>query len=119
MKEDEGTRLMVEGVIPADSYQPGQSFGENRAARVQSRPGGGTAAIWLLLPSRQCRQMRQVTNLLENIFDGNTPVYIKFEDSGQRVRAPQSMWALDHPLLRAELERILGKDHVKIQTAAK
>ena len=55
--------------------------------------------------------------ILQNIFDGPTPVYFKFEDSGQRVRAPQSMWAMDHPLLRQELERILGADHVKFTTA--
>ena len=59
----------------------------------------------------------KVENLLQNIFDGPTPVYFKFEDSGQRVRAPQSMWAMDHPLLRQELERILGADHVKFTTA--
>ncbi len=63
------------------------------------------------------RQMHKVENLLQNIFDGPTPVYFKFEDSGQRVRAPQSMWAMDHPLLRQELERILGADHVKFTTA--
>jgi hypothetical protein len=27
------------------------------------------------------------------------------------------MWAMDHPLLRQELERILGADHVKFTTA--
>ena len=63
------------------------------------------------------RIVDEIENLLQNIFDGTTPVYFKFEDSGQRMRAPQSMWANDHPLLRAELERILGKDHVKQQTA--
>ena len=62
-------------------------------------------------------QMQRVENLLRNIFDGPTPVYFKFEDTGQRMRAPQSMWANDHPLLREELTRILGKDHVKEQTA--
>ena len=51
-------------------------------------------------------------NLLRNIFDGPTPVYFKFADTGQRMRAPQSLWANDDPLLRAELVRILGRDHV-------
>ena len=118
VKEDEGTRLIVESVLPVDGYDPSQSFGQNRSQRI-SAAAGNTAAqsIWLLVPSRECAQMHKVENLLQNIFDGPTPVYFKFEDSGQRVRAPQSMWAMDHPLLRQELERILGADHVKFTTA--
>ena len=118
VKEDEGTRLIVESVLPVDGYDPSQSFGQNRSQRI-SAAAGDTAAqsIWLVVPSRECAQMHKVENLLQNIFDGPTPVYFKFEDSGQRVRAPQSMWAMDHPLLRQELERILGADHVKFTTA--
>ena len=118
VKEDEGTRLIVESVLPVDGYDPSQSFGQNRSQRI-SAAAGDTAAqsIWLLVPSRECAQMHKVENLLQNIFDGPTPVYFKFEDSGQRVRAPQSMWAMDHPLLRQELEHILGADHVKFTTA--
>ena len=108
----------MESVLPVDGYDPPQSFGQNRSQRI-SAAAGDTAAqsIWLLVPSRECAQMHKVENLLQNIFDGPTPVYFKFEDSGQRVRAPQSMWAMDHPLLRQELERILGADHVKFTTA--
>ena len=118
-KEDEGTRLLVEGVRPIDGYDPDRTFGENRAAAAgeQRRASARVTALWLLVPSMQSEQMHRIENLLQNIFDGTTPVYFKFEDSGQRMRAPQSMWANDHPLLRAELERILGKDHVKQQTA--
>ena len=118
-KEEEGTRLLVEGVRPIDGYDADHSFGENRAAaQGQARQAQKkVTSLWLLVPSMQSREMHAVENLLRNIFDGPTPVYFKFEDTGQRMRAPQSMWALDHPYLRAELERILGKDHVKEQTA--
>ena len=118
-KEDEGTRLLAEGVRPIDGYQADKTFGENRAiaAGEQRRVQPKVAALWLLVPSMHSVQMQRVENLLRNIFDGPTPVYFKFEDTGQRMRAPQSMWANDHPLLREELTRILGKDHVKEQTA--
>ena len=118
-KEDEGTRLLVEGVRPIDGYDADHSFGENRvAAHEQARQAERkVTSLWLLVPSMQSKEMHAVENLLRNIFDGPTPVYFKFEDTGQRMRAPQSMWAHDHPYLRAELERILGKDHVKEQTA--
>ena len=109
----------MEGVRPIDGYDPDRTFGENRAAAAgeQRRASARVTALWLLVPSMHSEQMHRIENLLQNIFDGTTPVYFKFEDSGQRMRAPQSMWANDHPLLRAELERILGKDHVKQQTA--
>ena len=117
VKEDEGTRLVVESVLPIDGYDTARAFGENRSARVeaQGRAGEGKHSIWLLVPSRQSREMHRIENLLEHIFNGSTPVYFKFEDTGQRMRAPQKLWALDHPLLRQELERILGSDHVKVQ----
>ena len=118
-KEDEGTRLLAEGVRPIDGYDPDKTFGENRAiaAGEQRHVSQKVTALWLLVPSMQSEQMHRVENLLRNIFDGPTPVYFKFEDTGQRMRAPQSMWANDHPLLRKELVRILGEDHVKQQTA--
>ena len=60
--------------------------------------------------------MHKVENLLCNIFDGGTTkVYFRFADTGQKVLA-RHMAIKDDPLLRAELERILGKDHVKVQT---
>ena len=88
-----------------------------RAAPRREAAAARADSLWLLVPSRQCRQMARIENLLHNIFDGHTPVYFKFEDSGQYMRAPQSLWANDGPLLRAELERILGAGHVKTRAA--
>ena len=120
VKEEEGTRLLVEDVFSIDGYDPKQSFGENRVQRVeaQTRSAAGQAQrLWLLVPSRECAQMKKIENLLRNIFDGTTPVCFKFEDSGQRMVAPQTLWAKMDPLLMKELERILGADRVKIQSA--
>ncbi|MGN0651622.1 MAG: DNA polymerase III subunit alpha, partial [Gemmiger sp.] len=119
VKEDEGTRLVVESVLPIEGYDSSHSFGENRSARVAARShaGGAEQSLWLLVPSLQSEEMHRISNLLENIFNGSMPVYFKFEDSGQRMRAPQKMWTINHPLLLRELERILGPDHVKIRNA--
>ena len=43
--------------------------------------------------------------------------HVRYATSGQRVRAPQSLWCNDVPVLRRELERILGENHVKEQRA--
>ena len=73
-------------------------------------------ALYLKLPGRDCPQMRKVQNLL-GIFDGGMPVYIYFADTRQLTIAPRTLWALDHPLLRQELERILGPQNVAVQAA--
>jgi len=117
VKEEEAARLIVEGVQPIEHYDPSQSFGKNRVEKVRRETGGGeTAGYFLTVPSRQGSEMHKVENLLCNIFDGGTTkVYFRFADTGQKVLA-RHMAIKDDPLLRAELERILGKDHVKVQT---
>ena len=62
--------------------------------------------------------MHKVENLLCNIFDGGTvKVYFRFADTGQKALA-RHMAIKDDPLLRAELARILGQEHVKVQETA-
>lgn len=39
VKEDEGTRLIVESVLPVDGYDPSQSFGQNRSQRIGAAAG--------------------------------------------------------------------------------
>ena len=116
VKEEEAARLIVEGVQPIEHYDPSQSFGKNRVEKVRRETSGGEATgYFLTVPSRQGPEMHKVENLLCNIFDGGTvKVYFRFADTGQKALA-RHMAIKDDPLLRAELERILGKDHVKVQ----
>ena len=118
VKEEEAARLIVEGVQPIESYDPSKSFGKNRVEKVRRETSGGEATgYFLTVPSRQCPEMHRVENLLCNIFDGGTvKVYFCFADTGQKALA-RHMAVKDDPLLRAELERILGKKHVKVQIA--
>ena len=118
-KEDEGTRLVAEQIAPVDEYDSSRGFATpaGQGTTLAPAPQKKVVGLWLLVPSRQSREMQRIENLLRNIFDGPMPVYFKFEDSGQRMRAPQSLWANDVPILRRELERILGPDHVKEQAA--
>ena len=113
VKEDEAA---VEGVQPIETYDPGKNFGMNRVERVKRETsGGGAAGYFLTVPSRDSAQMHKVENLLCNIFDGGTVrVYFRFQDTGRAMLA-RHMAVKDAPLLRAELERILGKDCVKVQ----
>ena len=92
------------------------SVKEDEAARlIVETSGGGAAGYFLTVPSRDSAQMHKVENLLCNIFDGGTVrVYFRFQDTGRAMLA-RHMAVKDDPLLRAELERILGKDCVKVQ----
>ena len=118
VKEDEAARLIVEGVQSIETYDPTKNFGRNRVDRVKRETsGGGAAGYFLTVPARDCPQMHKVENLLCNIFDGGTVrVYFRFLDTGRAVLA-RHMAVRDDPLLRAELERILGKGSVKVQDA--
>ena len=116
VKEEEAARLIVEGIQPIESYDPAKSFGSNRAERVQRESSAaGASGYFLTVPSLRCPEMHKVENLLCNIFDGGTvKVYFRFADSGKKALA-RHMAVKDDPLLRAELARILGADHVKVQ----
>ena len=46
------------------------------------------------------------------IFEGQTPVYIKFEDTGQWMAAPRNLWVVKHELLFNELKNLLGSENV-------
>ena len=116
VKEEEAARLIVEGVQPIETYDPNESFGRNRVDRVQKETRGeGVAGYFLTVPARDCAEMHRVENLLCNIFDGGTvKVYFLFADTGKKAWA-RHMAVKDDPLLRAELVRILGPEHVKVQ----
>jgi DNA polymerase-3 subunit alpha len=52
-----------------------------------------------------------VINLLE-IFDGDIPVILYLQDTKQKLGVPRRLYTSGHPLLRQELERLLGKGNV-------
>ena len=62
----------------------------------------------------QSKAFEEVENLL-SIFEGQFPVYMYFEDTKQRMRAPRRMWCIQSDLLVSELELIVGKGNVKVQ----
>ena len=108
VKEDEAAKLIVEQIVPIEAYSP--------AGEAPPRKSEAPMALYLKMPGRDCPQMHKVQNLL-SIFDGGMPVYMYFTDTRQLAIAPRTMWALDHPLLRQELERILGQGNVAVQAA--
>ncbi len=119
VREGEGSNvtaeLLAEDVQPIESYTPGAA--RVSARRQEKAPGAATAGLFLTVPGRDSPEMRKIENLMYNIFDGgSTRVYFRFRDTGQRVLA-QRMAVRDDVLLRRELERLLGAENVKAQSA--
>ena len=104
VKEEENTKLVANSIVPIADYKPAE-----KPAGHQLQPK--RKELWLKLPSMESWQFKRVKNLL-SIFEGSLPVYMYFEDTKQRVRAPHSLWTQAHPLLFQELEHILGPGHV-------
>lgn len=104
VKEEENTKLVANSIVLVNEYQPPSKPASNPVLTKGKE-------LWLKLPSMESWQFRRVKNVL-SIFEGNLPVYMYFEDTKQRVRAPHSLWTQEHPLLFQELEHILGPGHV-------
>lgn len=104
VREDEPPKLIAEQVWPIDAYDPTQA--------VQKKPVRQAAhRLYIRVPSRRCRETDKVLNLLE-IFDGDVQVILYLADTRQKLAVPRRLWANDHPLLRKELERLLGPGSV-------
>lgn len=104
-KEDDPCKIVADSIVDIERYQPG------KLRTAQSSKYGG---LWLRLPSMHSEAFEDAKNLLQ-IFEGNFPVFMYFEDTKQRMRAPKSLWCLQNDLLISELKRILGEENVVVK----
>ncbi len=116
LREDEDPKILCERVIPAD-----QALSAKEAAAPDQREEKKTAGkpgrrkgLYLKAPSRGSEAFEKASNLL-SIFEGPTPVYVFFEDTGKLTLAPQSMWVEYNQPLLTELKRVLGEKNAVYQ----
>ncbi len=57
--------------------------------------------------------MEKTQNLLE-IFEGQTPVYVFFQDTQKVSLAPRSLWVFVNDVLLRQLMELLGENNVKL-----
>ncbi len=103
-KEDEASKLIADSIVDVERYEPEKLRAEK----------GGSGGLWLKVPSMNSVAFEDTKNLLQ-IFEGSFPVFMYFEDTKQKMRAPKSLWCLQNDLLVSELERILGKGNVVVK----
>ena len=98
----------------ADHISLVDEYGKDGRRKVDISNKNTKDGLWLKLPSISGDAFSEVENLLE-IFEGDFPVYMHFEDTGKTVLAPRRMWCVKHELLLEELGRILGGKNVKVR----
>lgn len=104
-KEDEPSKLIADSIVDVERYEP-----DKIKTDIKSTKNG----LWLKLSSMRSESFEETKNLLQ-IFEGNFPVYMYFEDTKQRMLAPKSLWCTQSDLLLSELERVLGASNVKVK----
>lgn len=104
-KEDEPSKLIADSIVDVERYEP-----DKIKTDIKSTKNG----LWLKLSSMRSEIFEETKNLLQ-IFEGNFPVYMYFEDTKQRMLAPKSLWCTQSDLLVSELERVLGAGNVKVK----
>ena len=104
-KEDEPSKLIADSIVDVERYEP-----DKIKTDIKSTKNG----LWLKLSSMRSESFEEAKNLLQ-IFEGNFPVYMYFEDTKQRMLAPKSLWCTQSDLLVSELERVLGAGNVKVK----
>ena len=104
-KEDEPSKLIADSIVDVERYEP-----DKIKTDIKSTKNG----LWLKLSSMRSESFEETKNLLQ-IFEGNFPVYMYFEDTKQRMLAPKSLGCTQSDLLVSELERVLGASNVKVK----
>ena len=104
-KEDEPSKLIADSIVDVERYEP-----DKIKTDIKSTKNGQ----WRKLSSMRSESFEETKNLLQ-IFEGNFPVYMYFEDTKQRMLAPKSLWCTQSDLLVSELERVLGAGNVKVK----
>ena len=104
-KEDEPSKLIADSIVDVERYEP-----DKIKTDIKSTKNG----LWLKISSMRSESFEETKNLLQ-IFEGNFPVYMYFEDTKQRMLAPKSLWCTQSDLLVSELERVLGAGNVKVK----
>ena len=112
VREEEDAKLLCEKAMTIEdrlALRSGPSVRrEEHGTSGAKRPG-----LYLKIPSRQGKEMEKAQNLLE-IFEGETPVYVFFEDTKKVSLAPRSLWVSPNAVLLDQLAQLLGTGSVKL-----
>lgn len=127
VKEDEETKLLCNRIYPAPKtdaeitqFKAFQTSavqnGEKQGSYTQKIPQtkDDRSGLYLKFKNQECNEFIRAKQVL-NIFDGSTPVYFYFEDSGKLLRVPRNMWVELNDVMIRELKRRIGDKNVALK----
>ena len=120
IQEEKEPKLLGERVEPVPEQAPTMPAG--RPADQPAAPSAppvppekkapsARAGVYLRLPNETGIE-RDRAQMVLSTAPGNTPVYIRFTDSGRMVRTPSDWWVSPTPALLDALRLALGADNV-------
>ncbi len=119
VKEDEDTKLLCNRVYDAPRTEAEISaFTLQNVTEYRQRQTNGKnndrSGLYLRFSSIDCAEYIRAKQILD-IFDGTTPVFMYFNDSGKLMRAPRNMWVDINDVMLSELKRRIGERNVALQ----
>ena len=108
IQEEEAPKLICQRVEPIPDTPP--ALPQTPAPQKAPNPRAG---LYLRLPSEHSDEFVSAYNAVKSSH-GTTPVYIRFTDSGQMVKAPADWGVTLTPSLIAALKTALGDDNVAV-----
>ena len=103
-KEEEAPTVLVSAVEAAPS--PDSVPAPKTPAKPVANPG-----LYLRLPSLESQEWKRAQKILR-VFEGQTPVYLRLNDSGKLMRVPTDLWVTPEAVMIEELQRALGDTNV-------
>ena len=105
LREDEDCKIVCENITKA----PERAEPVANPAPVKKENKG----IYFKLRNSDCEEYQKIQHVLD-VFEGSTPVYYYFTDTGKLVRHQGRLCEINNSMLR-ELKRIIGEENVGIK----
>ncbi len=100
--DDDSVKLIASVIQPVDSVGLA-------SAKKEVNEG-----LYLKVKSQQSEEYEKAVKLLK-VFDGDFPVYFRFEDTGKATKAPRGYWVDINDVLERELKKLLGEARVVVR----
>jgi len=108
VQEEEAPKLICQRVEPVPDTPPALP-----QAPAPTKAPNPRAGLYLRLPTDKGAVYESAYNAVKSSH-GDTPVYIRFVDSGKMVKAPKDWGVTLNERLLQELKRLLGSDNVAV-----
>lgn len=110
IREDEEPKIIVDSLDKNTEISPTQ-LGLNESTRYRNKTHEAPPGLYLRISSADGEDYRRIC-LVTSVFEGTVPIYIRFQDNGKIMRAPEHMAVSPNDVMLKELSRIIGKENV-------